>query len=404
MSDHSRRITALTSKPNYQSWQALCELLDRLSPEEQAAAVEQAEAGMGGWPTELELWSGFTLAEGAELRRSPGRWAQEILRGEHQDKHRLIRIFESRGALRGGQEPLSLLDARLPAVAQVGFDQARLPSGFFKALHGAGPWERWQYLRLWTCDLKPAALKALARARLSDMALLNLSQNRFGPKGAAALQKAPAFTALRKVDLGLNGLGAEGAAALAGASWAAGLEALSLEHNGLNAADVAVVLGGCPRLSMLRLEGNPLPEAGDPGDWPAAELRALELDQVSVEGAWLARLLAAAPRLESLSLVKTGVGDAGAEAIADSGHAWRALDLSEAELSPAGMQAILRSPGVSGLRRLTLGQGADRAAAKLLIDGACPELEYLWWFGPGVSDEVGAMLRADPRLGPLLPY
>ncbi len=407
MSDVTAKLKELGKKkrPAFDDWLAVRALLDGLEDRAQEAAVAVFERAAAAWPTSLCPWSGMSLEPTDELRRSRSEWTDEILRGAHQPKHQTIRILEPTGRLRRGQRLENLIDpaAQLTHLKQVGLDQARISSGFLKLLKGDGPWKRWEVLRLWTCEMKPGPLSALAKAHLTGMKSLNLEQNRMGPPGMKALNKAPHFTALTGVALGLNGLGAEGLDYLSSAEWLAHLEHLELPYNHLD--DQAFDSFFAPALEHLDVSGNPV---GVAPDWISKipVLRSLKLTRSALSDAGLARLLEAKdrPPLSALVLSKTGLTDQAALDLGASGLKLRELNLSETKLTHEGWSALLASPAVANLERLTIGQGFNKKNVAQLSDGACPKLRHVWCAGPGVDEATFEALRSDKRLKKLLPH
>lgn len=394
--------------PDFDRWTKVTQALDALAPGEQEAAVREFEAASAHWPTTLDPWTGFSLAPGLELRRSPAHWVQEIYSGQYAPKHDAVRILESPRRPMRGQKLECLLDpaARLRSVTQVGFDQAKVSGGFLKALKGEGTWQQWRALRLWTCDMKAPALKLLGAADLRRLEQLNLEQNHMGEAGVLGLAKAPGFTALTAVHLGLNDLDASAARALGQMDWVHRLTWLNLQYNKLQdaALDLLSEGGATRRLRWLSLSQNQVGQT--PSRWMSALpcLESLQLNESAITAAGLEALLAQAPALHTLNLAATRVGDQGAQAIAASGRRFKALSLGTTGMTPAGLGAILRSPAAADIERLELGDGLDLANAKLLVEGACPRLAFLWWHGPEMGKGAEAALRASPRIAATLPY
>lgn len=394
--------------PDHDRWMQVIKLLDGLTAGEQEDAVREFEAASAHWPTTLDPWTGMNLDPGIELRRSPAHWVQEIYSGQYAPKHDVVRIVESPRRPMRGQALECLLDpaARLRHVTQVGFDQAKLSAGFLKALKGDGTWRRWRALRLWTCALKAPLLKALGVADLTSLEQLNLEQNRLGEAGILGLMKAPGFAALTAVHLGFNDLDAPAAKALGAMDWVRRLTWLNLHFNRLSdaALDLLAENGATRRLRWLSLSQNRVAQA--PSPWMSAlpALESLHLNNTAVTAAGLEALLAQAPALRSLDVAATEVGDDGARAVATSGRRFKSLALGMTGMTPAGLGAILRSPAAADVERLELGAGFDLANAKLLVEGACPKLKFLWWHGPEIGEGVEATLRADARVAATLPY
>ena len=394
--------------PDYDRWMQVTRALDDLAVDEQEAAVREFEAASTHWPTTLDPWTGLNIAPGIELRRSPPHWVQEIYSGQYAPKHDTVRILESPRRPMRAQKLECLLDpaARLRNVSQVGFDQAKVSSGFLKALKGKGTWQQWRALRLWTCDMKAPALKLLGAADLSRLEQLNLEQNRMGEAGVLGLARAPGFAALTAVHLGSNGLDASAARALGQMDWVHRLTWLNVQYNNLQdqALDLLAEGGATQQLRWLSLSHDHVGQTAS--RWMSAlpSLESIQLNESAVTAAGLEALLTQAPALHSLNLAATGIGDDGARALAASPRRFKALSLGMTGMTPAGLGALLRSPAVADIERLELGSGLDLANAKLLIEGACPRLAFLWWHGPELGKGVEAALRADPRIASTLPH
>lgn len=394
--------------PTWDAWQAATRLLDGLDTDAQARAVEAFEAASGHWPTGLNPWTGFDLAPGLELRRSPEHWVKEIYSGQHAPKHALVRILESPRKPMGPQKLEHLLapEARIDRVCQVGFNQAKVSGGFLKSLKGEGPWRRWTALRMWTCDLKAPALKLLGAADLSSLTQLNLEQNRLGEAGLEGLAKAPGLSALTAVHLGSNDLDAAAAQRLGRMDWARRLSWLCLSYNRLHdpGLEQLVGSGGLGALRTLDLSHNHVGQTTATWAQGMFGLEVLQLHNTAVTDEGLGALLAHTPLLHTLNLDATTVGDRGAQCLANGPQRWRALSLQGTEMTAAGLGALLQSPSAESLERLVVGPGLDLDNARLLVDGACPRLRHLWWNAPQLGPGVEKLLRADARIAATLPH
>ncbi len=394
--------------PTHERWTQITRALDALDHAEQETAVREFEAASAHWPTTLDPWTGFNIDPGIELRRAPPHWVKEIYSGQYAPRHDVARIIDSPRRPMRTQKLECLLDpgARLAHVAQVGFEQAKVSAGFLKALKGDGTWRQWRALRLWTCEMKAPALKVLGAADFSHLEQLNLEQNRMGEAGLLGLAKAPGFAALTAVHLGFNDLDASAARALGEMEWARRLTWLNLQDNKLSdvALDLLAAGDATRRLRWLRLSHNRVAET--PSAWMSAlpALESLLIHNTTVGAAGLEALLSQTPALHTLSVAATDVGDDGARAIASSGQRFKSLALGMTGMTPAGLGAVLRSPALANVERLELGSGLDLANARLLVDGACPKLKYLWWHGPEIGEGVEAALRGNARIAATLPY
>ncbi|MCK6523889.1 hypothetical protein L6R49_20975 [Myxococcota bacterium] len=394
--------------PSAEAWRSVTEQLNMLRGPALEAAVAEFEDNSAHWPTRLDPWQGYSSGADIELRRSPQGWVKEIYAGLHSPKHRLIRVLDSPLRLKRGEALEHALgpDAQLPNLRQIAFDQSKLSGGFLKSWRGEGPWRRWEALRLWTCGLSPANLKLVAAADLHGMSMLNLEQNRFGQDGAAAMVKAPGFAALRALHLGNNSLDAGAAQALNPAKWLRALTWLDLGMNALydSAMELLTANGALEALTTLNLSRCPV--GADTSRWAASlpNLESLNLSNTALGDDGLVPFVEGGLELKHLRLDATHVGDAGLRALAKGRQRWRSLSLMSIEATAAGLGALLRSPSLQQVERLELGAGLTRENARLLADGACPSLKFLWWHGPELGEGAEALIRGDARLARCLPY
>ncbi|MEY3212350.1 MAG: hypothetical protein RIT28_2831 [Pseudomonadota bacterium] len=402
-------ISALAQgTPSAEAWRAVTAQLNGLGGAALEAAVEAFESNSAHWPSRLDPWQGYSADEGVELRRSPQDWVREVYAGLHSPKHRLCRIVDSPLRLRRGEALENVLspDAQLAQVRQIAFDQSKLSSGFLKAWRGEGPWRRWEALRLWTCGLSPANLKLVAAADLSAMTMLNLEQNKLGEGGVAAMVKAPGFSALRALHLGNNGLDAGAAQALSPARWLRGLTWLHLGDNRLSDTSMPLLTANGALEEVIALDLSRNYVGADTAAWAAGlpNLERLALNNTALEDQGLIGLVERCLELKHLKLDATRLGDRGVEALAQSRQRWRSISLMMTDISAAGLGTLLKSPSLQQVERLELGTGFTRENAKILADGACPNLTFLWWHGPELGDGAEAIVRGDARLAKCLPY
>ena len=400
--------TLAQGTPSADAWRAVTTQLNGLSGAALEAAVAEFESNSAHWPTRLDPWQGYSADEGVELRRSPQDWVREIYTGLHSPKHQLCRIVDSPLRLRKGQALENVLspDAQLPHVRQLGFDQSKLSGGFLKAWRGEGPWRRWEALRLWTCGLSPANLKLVAAAELHGMSMLNLAQNQLGEGGAAAMVKAPGFGALRALHLANNGLDAGAAQALHPAKWLRALTWLHLGDNRLSDSSMALLTADGALGEVITLNLERMYVGADTRGWAAGlpNLESLAINNTALTDEGVIGLIEACPELRHLRLDATGIGDGAAQALAQSRQRWRTLSLMVTQITPAGLGKLLKSPSLQQVERLELSSGLTRETALLLVDGACPNLKFLWWYGPELGEGAEAVLRGDARLAKCLPH
>lgn len=399
--------TLAAGAPTWDAWQQVVRTLDELSVDAQASAARAFNEASAHWPTKLNPWVGFDGLQDSELRRSPPHWVKEIYSGQHAPKHSVLRVIDSPRRPMGAQKLENLLapEARIENARQVGFDQAKVTSGFLKGMKGDGAWRRWTALRLWTCDMKASGLKLLGAADLSALEMLNLEQNRMGEEGLKGLAKAPGLKSLTAIHLGSNRLDASAAAALGAMDWARKLTWLNLAANQLHDPGLELLTqGALPALRELDLSHNHVGQETAAWSRGLPNLTALRMNNTNATGEGLAAMLPNLPALEAIVLDATTVGDRGAEAIAAAPNRWKTLQLQDSDITPAGLAKILASPSVESVERLVLGSGFDLANAQRLIDGACPRLRFLWWNGSEIGEGVEKALRADKRLAATLPH
>lgn len=407
------KITNLAKgHPDYKNlkWKKVVAAFDALPVDQQAEAVEAFEAASTHWPSRVDGWAGVDGSPDYEMRRSPLHWVKEVYTGNHQPKHRLIRILESpRRPLRGQSLPeVFNPDNELTNVAQVGYDQVKLPGTFWRQLKGAGAWQRWRVLRLWTCELKPAQLKPLVKIDFSALESLVLTQNWLRAPGAKALATAPGFEGIKALEFSLNGIGVEGARELAGAKWLTELERAAFKYNSLDdeALEHLTEGGKLAQLQELDLSNNPL--GPEPGRWAPRlpELRRLTVEESEISDVALAALIGGldGAKLESLKTLKTAFGDASARALIDSGARLKRLDVRGGELTAEGASALIESEAAQPLEALFFGRGFTMAHVEKLAEGALPNLKEISWRQDEMDADPTAFIKSSPRLAKLYPY
>jgi hypothetical protein len=120
----------------------------------------------------------------------------------------------------------------------------------------------------------------------------------------------------------------------------------------------------------------------------APSLEFLDLSRCGATDAGITSLMEDPERPETLRgicLNETGIGDDSVDAIVASGVPWAWLELSQTRITPAGLRRLLTSPIAASLERLAVGAALDAGNAKLLIDGACPNMKLFVARGPDVD-------------------
>ncbi len=193
---------------------------------------------------------------------------------------------------------------------------------------------RLRCLDLTQCRVGPEEARMLSRARFERLSELKLMNGKIGPKGMAALARAPWLGGLTNLDLAGCEIGPEGAKALAGSTALSNLRSLNLDRNriGLDGARALADSAVLSRLRHLSLssDAGPVPEEG----------------QLGAHGC---RALLLSPRLAnlwSLNLEYNSFTDKTASAVAASTplHQLRRLSFDTRGLTAAGVRALAASP------------------------------------------------------------
>ena len=119
---------------------------------------------------------------------------------------------------------------------------------------------------------------------------------------------------------------------------------------------------------------------------PPAQARVLELGCAS--GGNLIPLAARYPQLQAVGIDLSTVQ----------------VQQGQQDITRAGLGKLLKSPSLQQVERLELSSGLTRETAKLLVDGACPNLKFLWWYGPELGEGAEDVIRGDARLARCLPH
>ncbi|MCK6519613.1 hypothetical protein L6R46_31705 [Myxococcota bacterium] len=162
-----------------------------------------------------------------------------------------------------------------------------------------------------------------------------------------------------------------------------------------SAMEVLTANGAFEALTTLNLSRCQV--GADTSRWAASlpNLESLNLSITALGYDGLIPLIECCPELRHLKLDATGLTYQGVRALAQSRQCWRLLSMMVTVLTPAGLGVLFRSPSLQQVERLELGAGLTRENGKLLVDGACPNLKFLWWHGSELGEGVEAPIRGD---------
>lgn len=223
-------------------------------------------------------------------------------------------------------------------------------------------------LIVWDAELTDEAAVALVDARPDALAALDLSWNRVGAAGAAAL--ASGLAGLARLRLYHNDLGADGAAAIA--RRAGPLRALNVCGNAIGDAGVAeLACGRLDSLEELALGWNDIGDDGAraiaAGQWPQLAFLNVRANRLDAEGA---AAVMALPALRRLGIDDNPLGD-------------------------SGLAAILASPGFARIEWLNLGgTGLDERAVERFAAVGRTTLRELRIHDNDLGEDACAALRA----------
>lgn len=198
----------------------------------------------------------------------------------------------------------------------------------------------WRVHDFFDTQLEDDSIYRLARdARLDSLRAIDLSWNRIGDTGCAAMAASQWQAALESLDLSHNHIGRAGAAILSAEKKFSNVQRLSLGHNTIGNEGFTQLLAA-PSLRVVRVENNNI-DALPPGlsnvAWTALFLDGNPLRPETVPN--LAKALAS-PNLRQLSLGACALGNAGAITLARAPHALSKLALPLNDIGDEGALAL----------------------------------------------------------------
>jgi len=269
----------------------------------------------------------------------------------------------------GADDIRALAPATMPRLTQFGIDSGKTGTAGVAALVRLPFFPQLRELSLSYGALTDAAVGKFAAAPSSGFTSLDLSYNRLGPKGVAALASSPHATSLRRLNLVANKVTAEGMRHLARLS--------ALEHLDLSGGQIGdeglAALAESPviqTLRRLRVVGCGIGPVGVEALAAVGPTRLEELDLMdNPVGDRGAIALAGSPvvaQVRILGLTRADIGDEGAVALAKSRHLanlwW--LRLGDSRITDLGALALHRSPRLKRVSNLVVTGSAVSAATQ----------------------------------------
>ncbi len=221
-------------------------------------------------------------------------------------------------------------------------------------------------------------------ARLGALETLNLKASGINNRALAALARSPATHQLQHLDLSNNRVGARGLQTLLGAAAMATLQTLKLASNPLE-DDGALVLGKgqAPALETLDLSRTRIKYAGLEAICNGELLRnvhTLHLGQIELDDRG-AQLLSRTqlPNLTALDLSQNNIGPEGLKALLDApwAHSLKDLNLRQNPIGDAGADAMAMTPALAGLERLSMGVNNTSTAGLRALASAPHHPEFI---------------------------
>jgi uncharacterized protein (TIGR02996 family) len=236
---------------------------------------------------------------------------------------------------------------------------------------GAKPFRSLGRLHLHAATPTKADLNGLIRAKLPNLAVLEVTNGGLRNDGLKALTAADWFAGLRVLELDCDDLGDQGIVALGKSAVAPHLRSLTVGTSKLRPKGFASLAVDYPSLTTLDLSASHTTKMTP--EEMAAFTEALSL-----------------PCLRHLRLQGWSVGDAGAVALANNPAVANLtrLALEYAEVGAKGIRAIVESPHLQRLVYLNLSSSPGGAGMDALTDpGVLPRLAHCW-LPDGVSKAV----------------
>lgn len=239
-----------------------------------------------------------------------------------------------------------------------------------------------------------AIIKRLESGALCGAMSVDLWDNRLTDATACALAQNPHLMGVRTLQLGWNYLGPAGAQALAGSPYAAHLEALLLYHNDLGDLGAAAILDS-PYLKPMSINmcGNALGVACVErfDDRSLAHVRVLHLGGNQLESVGMNALMASGlGALEELNVRANGIGPDGMRRVV---RGIRRLILEENPIGDAGIEALAESGALADVEFLHLGDTALSPKGLAVLAGLeLPALRKLNLMANPIGDDGARVL------------
>ncbi len=336
-------------EPSPESWRLICEGLSAIPTRALTPArLDEIEGALDRhWPDELRATMCGMF------------WDEALMRGRRDVRHRVVRslrydrVFIGRfggimmrspdhipGAIARGQAPQTW-----EHLSRVNLGGQTLSADDLAAM-AAAPMPALRHLTIGAATAE--GVRALSdgpwMARLEGLSFAALEP---GDEAVEALCRAP-LGRLKALELGKTQIGQRGAAAMAGCEGLGALERLAIRSASIDAPTARALSQGLGRLSSLRV------------------------DECGIDGATLEALLAGALRPAELLLARNPLGLQGAEVLARLGDGIKALSLGRCGLDDSAMGALAGSRSLSDLETLEIdkpyGDGPENG---LTGEGAC---------------------------------
>lgn len=363
----------LYDTPDANTWDRACQLLDACDPAALPMAADYVTRLTEGWGGDLlfeNSYYGFPRHhKGADLRQTPQRWLEAIMRGEDSPKLRVCRVLNAHNAKLTGTVALNLFKcSNLQNTLYLSLGRNNLSGAFFKALRQSPLFARTTHLSLDSLRLGAAHAQAWqGPCALTSLTRLSLAGTRFDEEAHLRLfLEADAWQHLtelhlQQVQTGHYGGTGEALRALTRFQALTWLE-LSYTRPGPEVLEAIFDGQGVASLRHLKLAScnEPHHRGGLAALARAAHIQGLEYLDIygcQLPDDALAELLQARHlgTLRFLGVSGNHFGAISAAALRDGAHLGQlqTLNLTDCALSVQDATRMLQAPHLASLERLT---------------------------------------------------
>ncbi len=330
----------LYETPTQQTWDTICELLDRCPDYALGMALDYVEGHIAHWPDEQRIGPYRNTDNTKELREAPYRWVEDILAGNDSPRYRMVRRVNCHGKRLVGKLAMRLLESQhLTQVRSIALGSNKLSATFFKKFAQSPNFQHLTHFSFHdNHNTKPNLAKAMSGIWQLPLTHVSLRGSRFPDGGFAHFLHGADCSGLQYLNADYCSMGDNGALALATAS------------------------KGFPNIVTLQLDGNSISDKAGLAlfeNAPMPNLRTLNLYANNMGPETFQHTFAPNTRLqmEEVNITDNKVGNEGAIQVAQATHLTnlKSLSVHRVNMGIEGIRALLHAPHIISLQSLSLG-------------------------------------------------